>query len=418
LVYDDEVYGTHGLYWEKKYTETGKVPTEFTNIGETPVENYFLTNAERDVTKWSWGFDKDKKTNAWYYDNKPSSKSPTVIDSDLTKEAQTEQIEAFNNNKGKLYVPDASEGDTRKTEEEAAETNIQNAEEEAKIRKVLADADKATERERLKTLETERLKANELAEKNSWKTIYTPDNAIKWQKNNETATFNPPESATFEELVASKWKWTKITENGKVKIKWNNTVDQKKGKRPDDIITDDVGQFPIIHNSPITKQAQTQQQAAAKSQLPPYGKTLYQNWLKKLPTATKDDFIQYQDNPTTPQYHFKNKLESINSKDELERYITELKSNKTINPTLIKDKVSNADTFIENLGKLGAIKIGTILMTTRKGGSSKTTKNHMKINKKTRKNVHDYATKGGTFTTKTIRSKKSKFRHTRKDKAR
>jgi hypothetical protein len=95
LVYDDEVYGTHGLYWEKKYTETGKVPTEFTNIGETPVENYFLTNAERDVTKWSWVFDKDKKTNAWYYDNKPSSKSPTVIDSDLTKEAQTKQIEAF-----------------------------------------------------------------------------------------------------------------------------------------------------------------------------------------------------------------------------------------------------------------------------------------------------------------------------------
>jgi chemotaxis protein histidine kinase CheA len=305
--------------------------------------------------------------------------------------------------------------------------------------KAASDAAAAAERERLKTLETER---------DSWKTIYTPDNAIKWQKNNDTATFNPPKIATFEELVASKWQWTKITEkDGKVKIKWHNTVDQKtvdqnKGKRPDDIITDVVGQFPTIHNSPITEQAQTQQRAAAESALnaqslvtatkddPNYGKNLYKDWLNRHGETEQSIINRRAKIKSDNIYYFKTYIEKIKSQKDFYAVINEIKKAQYLENRTIK----NRETFVSNASMQNAARIGeyfdhllkkdvknpavSTILGLNQGGSSKTMKNHMKINKKTRKNVRDYATKGGTFTSKTRRSKKSKFRHTRKDKAR
>jgi len=425
--YDKEDY--HRLYWANKITKKSSFD---------PPDETFITEDEKEASKWSWLIVSNKVV--WFYDNIQAAKSPPKLEevkqNIKTTLAQTQQIQAAADAQEKINKAAAAAATAAAERDAAAERERQAT------LKAASDAAAAAERERLKTLETERLKKNELAEKNSWKTIYTPDNAIKWQKNNETATFTPPESATFEELVASKWKWTKITENGKVKIKWNNTVDPKKGKRPDDIITDVVGQFPTIHDSPITKQAQTQQRAAAESALkaqsvvpatqddPDYGKTLYKEWLNRHDETEQSIINRRAKIQSDNIYYFKTYIEKIKSQDDFYAVINEIKKARYLENRTIK----NRETFVSNASMQNAARIGeyfdhllkkdvknpavSTILGLNQGGSSKTMKNNMKINKKTRKNVRDYATKGGTFTTKTIRSKKSKFRHTRKHKAR
>ena len=321
----------------------------------------FIKTEEREASRWSWKIEnvinKGGLKITWKYDGHDTNMNPpsmgTISKNVLTTKAQTEQIKD-------------------------ADKDLKDKIKEAKLKD----------------------------ERDSWDTSYdNDDHAIYWMKKIGRTRQPPPDCATKEEKIASMWRWKieQRSSDNSYFIRWSNTIDSVN--RPFDIAN---GEYPPIVVGGITEQAQHEQQAAAESALKAlasqyvapavisqsapsatqgyskYGIELYKDWINGHNEDDKKSIRDRANNQIDPMYYFKTNIAKIKSGSQFIQLLTTVRRD-----GIVRDRIiTNRDTFINNLLEGEAVKIGQYFkrFPITSGGSSKTMKNHLNINKKTRKN--------------------------------